>query len=781
MSDVNVAYDRFKNESVEWDWTFRIQKAQILVSRSAPTEALALLQKDELPPALASTDLGVLKVLYEGIAYRYAQEFERSKEKLDAAESLAASTHPRLLCQVLNAKGALQVQEGAYADAERTYNEAFKLAREHRRPDQEAAAQVSLAWVAIKLERFDEAIERGQSALQLSTSLGMQSYVATTLGNLGYAYSELGNFENALDYYKRGAEASEQSGLVGYTAYWLTGVATSLTALHDFAAAETLSLDTLKRARRLNNAETITICLNNLAELNLRGGHLDEADKYNQEALEMENTGKDHFGVLESALLSGRIETRKRHFHLAEKFFARVRQDPKTPSPLRWEVEARLAKLYEAEGLQIAAKQEYQKAINTIQTAQSAIDRTDLRLSYLSGGIEFYQDYADFLIAQAKPLGALEVADLSRARTLEAGLRAAAKTTRVARPRAQPHQLARRLNSTLLYYWLGVTHSYLWVIAPAKTVYFALPPENEIDPLVKSYREALLGTRDPLESANPDGQKLYSMLIAPAKNLIPPHSKVIILPDGSLYGLNFETLIVPGPKPRYWIEDVTLSTGTSLTLLTSAAVNSAPKEKSLFLVGDTVPPNDAFPKLAQAGDEMKNIEKHFAESRERILSGSEATPSAYLRSEPERYSYLHFVTHGTASRARPLESAVILSKEKDEDSYKLYARDIVKRRLSAYLVTISACNTSGTRTFSGEGLIGLSWAFQRAGAHNVIGALWEVSDTATPELMNRLYDDLSHGKDPATALRDAQLSLLHSDSVFRKPRYWAPFQLYVGS
>jgi CHAT domain-containing protein len=178
---------------------------------------------------------------------------------------------------------------------------------------------------------------------------------------------------------------------------------------------------------------------------------------------------------------------------------------------------------------------------------------------------------------------------------------------------------------------------------------------------------------------------------------------------------------------------------------------------------------------------MQSIEKYFPEQRRAVLSGSEATPAAYLASKPEQFAYLHFVTHGTASRARPLESAVVLSKEKDEDSYKLYARDIVKRHLSAYLVTISACNGAGTRAFSGEGLVGLSWACLRAGVHNVIGALWEVSDASTPQLMDTLYDGLSQGQDPAAALRAAKLSLLHSNSVFKKPYYWAPFQLYAGS
>jgi CHAT domain-containing protein len=102
--------------------------------------------------------------------------------------------------------------------------------------------------------------------------------------------------------------------------------------------------------------------------------------------------------------------------------------------------------------------------------------------------------------------------------------------------------------------------------------------------------------------------------------------------------------------------------------------------------------------------------------------------------------------------------------------------------LRAELVTISACYGSGSRAYSGEGLVGLSWAFLRAGAHNVIGALWEVADApATPELMDGLYKELNQGRDTATALRSAKLTLLHSGNVFAKPFYWAPFQLYAGS
>jgi CHAT domain-containing protein len=298
---------------------------------------------------------------------------------------------------------------------------------------------------------------------------------------------------------------------------------------------------------------------------------------------------------------------------------------------------------------------------------------------------------------------------------------------------------------------------------------------------VNEYRGAMQAGKDLLSSGGLAGQKLYSMLLAPAIGLIPRNSHLIVLPDAKLYRLNFETLIAPEPTPHYWIEDVVVDTASSLTLLDSASAAQPVRQKRLLLIGNAEPNKD-FPALPQAAQEMRNIEKDFPESKREVLEGKEATAAAYLHSSPERFSYIHFVTHGTASVTHPLESAVILSKE--GDSYKLYARDIVQHHLNANLVTISACDTSGKRNISGEGLVGLTWAFLRAGAHNVIGALWEVSDASTPQLMDTLYGELSQGKDPATALRDAKLSLLHSNdprSVFKKPFYWAPFQLYTGS
>jgi len=127
---------------------------------------------------------------------------------------------------------------------------------------------------------------------------------------------------------------------------------------------------------------------------------------------------------------------------------------------------------------------------------------------------------------------------------------------------------------------------------------------------------------------------------------------------------------------------------------------------------------------------------------------------------------------------KPLDSAVILAR--DANGYKLFARDIVHHPIAARLVTISSCYGAGKRTYVGEGLVGLAWAFLHAGAQQVVAAVWDVSDAATPDLMDAMYAGMNAGRDPATALREAKLKLVRGKGAYARPRFWAPFVVYSG-
>jgi CHAT domain-containing protein len=83
-------------------------------------------------------------------------------------------------------------------------------------------------------------------------------------------------------------------------------------------------------------------------------------------------------------------------------------------------------------------------------------------------------------------------------------------------------------------------------------------------------------------------------------------------------------------------------------------------------------------------------------------------------------------------------------------------------RLDSRLVTLSGCETGLGRELAGEGLLGLTRAFELAGARAVMHTLWQVEDRAQAELMVRFYRGLRQGLPLDEALRRAQLSFLAS-------------------
>src|SRR6185436_14372746 len=162
-------------------------------------------------------------------------------------------------------------------------------------------------------------------------------------------------------------------------------------------------------------------------------------------------------------------------------------------------------------------------------------------------------------------------------------------------------------------------------------------------------------------------------------------------------------------------------------------------ERSVLLIGDAVPADSKYPALRYASAEMAAISGAFSKQTA-MYRADQATPARYLESQPARYEIVHFTAHADANTESPLDSAVILSR--GQTGYKLYARDVAAHPLTAGLVTISACRSAGERTYAGEGLVGFSWAFLRAGAKRVIAGLWDVDDRSTAELMERLYGAL---------------------------------------
>jgi CHAT domain-containing protein/Flp pilus assembly protein TadD len=688
-------------------------------------------------------------------------------------------------------EGRLEMNRAHYSQAQSLFERGLASAHASRNQFLEADSLLNLSWSADEQSHFDEALDWANAARQLSVAQGYADISQTALGNMGWAYYKLGDLEKAEGLLIEAEKGAENLHDVGDQLGWLTDLGYTYMDARDFTVAERSFQQSLKLAHQINSRQDIVNSLIALAFVSEQTGKLDDAKHYADEALAKAREDKNGRDQVYPRLVQGRVAARLHDDVAAENAFREVAQSPDTPVFLKWEAERSLARLYEDEKQVGSANREYRTALSTFEIARSELKHEDSRLPFLTNASRIYDDYIHFLVARGKTAEALQVADFSRGRTLSEGLGLLRKETSFAPDPIHAQQVAAHVGGTVLFYWLGEQQSYLWAITPQKTGLFRLPPAAEIKVRVDRYRKAIIEQRESAQIANDDGAVLYRILVEPAKDLLPKaatkNGRVFILPDGSLNSLNFETLLVSGSKPRYWIEDVTLSSASSLRMLQAFHAGGNHGAGNLLLFGNAIAPNEDFPQLPKAGAEMESIKKHFVARQQQVFSREQASPPAYLASRPERFSYIHFVAHGTASRLSPLDSAIVLSGTAaskgnvQDDSFKLYARDIIRLPLRAQLVTISTCRSAGARAYSGEGLVGLSWAFVRAGAHNVVGALWDVSDASTPQLMDELYGEMKSGESPDLALRRAKLVLLHSGGTFQKPFYWAPFQLYAGS
>ena len=779
--EADRGYRECHRVSPNWAWQFTVLRARILNWQGSSDRALGLLTAEPAPPS--SDDLAVQRHRLETVAYAALRRFPEAERELAAAEQLCIDSSYPSCMDLASTQGVFEMRRGHYPEAQSLLERALASGRTISDRFLEANILLNLSWSANKQTHFDEALDWANAARQISTAHGYADIAQTALGDMAWAYYKLGDTEKAEGMF---IEAKDQAGKLGDVASeagWLAALGYAYMDAGDFKLSEGSFLESRKLAEQINSREDIVDALTALAFVSERTSRLDDAKRYADEALAKAREDKNGRDQVYPLLVEGRVAARLHDPATAENAFREVAQSQDSPVFLKWEAERSLARLYEDESQFDSANREYRTALTTFETARSELQHEDSRLPFLSNAARIYDDYIHFLVARGKTAEALQVADFSRARTLSEGLGLLPKGTSFAPYEVNARQIARQAGGTVLFYWLGEEQSYLWAITPQKISLFRLPPAAEIKTRVERYRKAIIDQRESSQTANDDGAALYRILVEPAADLLSKNGKVFIIPDGSLNSLNFETLLAPAPQPHYWIEDVTLSSASSLRMLQAFHAARRKDTGDLLLFGNSITPSEDFPQLPKAAIEMESIEKHFPASHEHVFSRDQATPSTYLSSQPERFAYIHFVAHGTASRLSPLDSAIVLSRANatEGDSYKLYARDIIQHPLRAELVTVSTCRSAGARAYSGEGLVGLSWAFVRAGAHNVIGALWDVSDDTTPQLMDELYAELKKGETPDAALRTAKLTLLHSGAAFRKPFYWAPFQLYTGS
>lgn len=723
-------------------------RGEILNSTSTCGAATAYLTQLHLPLRLSQTKPAADRLIALGLAQSHCNDFAGARKSFASAQSIAHAIDPQLEGSVLVRKADFEIGTQAWTEAESDIQTLVDIAAKTQNARLESRGWAAFGKLRGQQERFDEAIDANERALQIAQANSDTPLALVVRTNLGWLFVASGDYPRAIEtltsteaeYARLGRKSDQMVALMQLGNAYLDQ--------RDFGPARANYEKALAIATSLDHP-TRAFLLGNLARVEFASGNYAAAQTMNNQALAIHQKRGDQDAAMRCLAMSGRIA--EKLGKSGEPFYDRVLE--KSHSRI-----ARMEALY-FRGEAKSSESDFRRALALADETRKELKSDEIKLAFTSTVDGVVNDLIDLLASRGKAVEALRVAESSRARTLRGKSSVAIDYREVA-----------KREGPIVSYWMTPKASFAWLVTPSAINVVRLPPQDILAEAVDGYQKEIAGPRGSLDSIGSTGIKLWSTLVAPLAQLLGSPDRVVIVPDKHLYALNFETLVVPAPRPHFWIEDVTITTASSIELLARPQSGTA-NAKSLLLVGD--PASDgSLPPLPWAQREIERVRAHFADAT--VIDGPRATPAAYVATATPHYGYVHFVAHGIGNPIQPLDSAIVLGR-------KLYARDIIKHPLDARLVTISSCHGAGQRAYAGEGLVGLAWAFLRAGAHQVIGALWEVSDSATPDLMDFMYGRIQQGDDPASALRAAKLQLLHSGGVYRRPLYWAPFVLYSGA
>ena len=760
----------------EPSWRFRILKADILLVLGEAKAAAALLAFPEPPTDPESR----VRLCMDKAWTEYSGGNSSGAEELlqQASQIAKPLGRPVFDAMIENRLGLVQLQEGRTDTAEQSLRHAIEVASRED-PNLEASTMVSLGYFFEQTFHFEEAIywyDRARVLLQQLHSVDPY-YVA--LGNLGWCYLRLGDVDKGLANLDEAEAHAKQIEDRFHEQRWIGNSGTALYERGDFKKAAAKFHRALEIAQVLGEKDSMGWWYYNLASTSIDLGDYDQAEKYNQQALRLRQAvgGNTDFDprVNEAHIAAGRKDARAEALYLS---LIAEYHEGLNPVPML-EARAELANLLAEKGKFDQADAQFRAALMHLESRRVALVREDNRMTYLARLIRFYDRYINFLVDRKQPERALEVAESSRALVLDERLES--KSEHAVVSASQLRDLARSSHAVFLSYWLGKDRSFLWSVTADGIAIYQLPPESQITPLVAGYRSFIENLRDPLQSEYSAGSKLSKILLFPVRSMIASASRVVLVPDRSLYSLNFETLPDPEDSKKYVIERTVLEVAPSLNMLAGRRPPAAPAD-SLLMIGNPDQVIEEYPRLPFAGSEIEAISRAVSLEKETVIEGAYAYPSAYRDAKPAQYSWIHFAAHAAANPTSPLDSALILSRgvAPQDTAYQLSAREVMTVPLNASLVTLSACRSAGAKTYSGEGQVGLSWAFLRAGSRSVVAGLWDVTDHSTAALMTDFYDQLGHNAEPVMALRHAKLALLHGGKAYQKPFYWGPFQLYAG-
>lgn len=866
-------------------WTFD-WKGNYPEARKESEQALALLQ-----PAQNAVGIAYVTRHLGHIAY-YMGDMQIAREHYrQAIAGFEALGMPREKAATLRNLDMTDVPEG-----DKLLQEAFAIAEQLGDKDLKASILQSQGDRLFRKGELDAAQDKYNQGVLLYQETGNQwalSYVLVSEGRVQRAH---GHPEKALPLYQQALELQEKVGDSFGALQSTNAMAVAYDILKEPASAVRLYEKALAMAKDTGSPKLINFELGNLASAYIGLGKYQESVKILEELLTKGSDYNDRYRYRSLGVAYARLQRYQEAADAQSKAIeiARSSNDWDALPGALLERTADEEKL----GKQTEALADAQETLRVYEEIRTHLVPTDfMKRGYSESTQAAYRLYVRLLENAGQPGHALEVAEDARARafldllatrdlqvkaasqaqlaslrkaeaplqaggaakanaqpgslagiTMRGGSSEAARSSESADPELRslvsvlPFSLpevqtaARRLNSTVLSYWVAPDATYIWVVPADGMIHTAVVEvsQQRLEELIGSLGPGALAVKKDSDATHPNGKvakagetqprkqpqqvgarggtilmvgtnhrknwrELYGLLIEPVEAWLPsrPGSLLTIEPHGPLLMLPFAALI--DRHGRYLLERFSLHYTPAVSLLQfteKKKQEAARLPPHYLLVADPsrMPRGSdegPLPGLPGARREVAAVARLIPGREVTLLEGREAAEDQVAKVAAQS-TVIHFATHGIIRDDQPFDSFLALGGSRTDKKLdgRLTAQKIYGLNLNADLVFLSACR-SGVGKVSGDGLVGLTRAFWYAGTPSVIASLWDVADEPTYRLVANFYRSRLEGNDKSRALRSAQLRLLHELRAGRvtvhtptsqvtlpeDPVFWASFVL----
>ncbi|TBN05507.1 CHAT domain-containing protein [Hyunsoonleella flava] len=310
---------------------------------------------------------------------------------------------------------------------------------------------------------------------------------------------------------------------------------------------------------------------------------------------------------------------------------------------------------------------------------------------------------------------------------------------------------------------------------------------------LKEYISILSNHDSDVKKTSESLYKLYESIWAPFAPEITTKN-VVIIPDGELFNLSFESLT---PSKINNLKD--LSTNSLL------AKYNISYNYSLLLYGSddkTINYSKDFIAFApEFSNKMKqdysisitdslSLDKTYlsllpqpfsvdlAKEYSRLFGGdyfiNQNASKQIFKNEANEHKIIHIGTHAESNNVSPELSRLIFAKNSPDDDNSLYTYEIYNENLNSNLAILTACETGKPTYQAGEGMISLAHAFNYAGSESILTSLWKIDEKSSSEIIEFFYQNIKRGLPKDEALQKAKLKYIEkAEGRTLAPQYWA--------